>query len=153
MRFPRSCLLLSVIGALLVFGCGKTSANRPKTVKVNGVVLYNGQLVEGALVMLVSTDPNGRGAVGKTDASGKFTLTTFDPGDGAIPGTYNVAISKTILEGEPPPENPQNTGGVEPDKRVSKDLLPPKYKVAATSGLKAEIKEPGPVELKFELTD
>lgn len=138
--------------ALISGGCGR-SANRPKTVKVNGVVLYNGQPVEGALVMLVATDPNGRGAVGKTDAQGKFTLTTFDPNDGAIPGTYNVAISKTVLEGEPPPENPQNTGGLEPDKRIPKDLLPVKYKVAATSGLKAEIKEPGPVELRFELTD
>jgi len=153
MRCINPFLTALLMATLLITGCGKTAANRPKTVKVNGVVLYNGQPVEGALVMLVSTDPNGRGAVGKTDASGKFTLTTFDPGDGAIPGTYNVAISKTILEGEPPPENPQNTGGVEPDKRVSKDLLPPKYKVAATSGLKAEIKEPGPVELKFELTD
>lgn len=152
MRIALTVLTAALCLLIASGGCGR-AANRPKTVKVTGVVLYNGQPVEGALVMLVATDPNGRGAVGKTDAQGKFTLTTFDPNDGAIPGIYNVAISKTILEGEPPPENPQNTGGMEPDKRVSKDLLPTRYKVAATSGLKAEIKEPGPVELKFELTD
>ncbi|MCS7239390.1 MAG: carboxypeptidase-like regulatory domain-containing protein, partial [Thermoguttaceae bacterium] len=112
-----------------------------------------GNPVEGALVTLVPPEPSRRGAVGRTDASGRFTLTTFEPGDGALPGSYNVAISKVVLEGEAPPETPTETGGVEPDKRVSKDLLPPKYKVAATSGLKAEIQGPGPVELRFELTD
>lgn len=143
-----SCLILSV----LVLGCNQNAdPNRPKTAPVSGTVTHKGQAVDGATVMFVSSSGSGRGAVGKTDAQGRFSMTTFQANDGAIPGSYRVAISKTTLEA--PAEKTAPKPGVEPDTGTVKQLLPEKYKDSTKSGLTAEIKEGGVKDLKFELTD
>lgn len=146
-----ACLILM----LLLVGCGETvDANRPKTVPVTGSVTYNGQPVDGATVTFMAGSSEGRGAVATTDASGKFLLTTFEAGDGAIPGSYKVTVSKTA-GGAPaagggeimaPP-----VGGM-PTEEV-KDELPAKYKDASTSGLTADVKEGGTNDFPFPLTD
>lgn len=138
---------------LLGVGCQSrpSDPNRPKTVPVSGTVTYKGQPVEGATITFISTAGK-RGAVATTDAAGRFTMTTFEPKDGAIPGTYQVAIQKTVLEGAPS-EGATGKAGVEPPTGVAKELLPAKYKDASKSGLTVEIKEPGVKDLKFDLTD
>lgn len=118
---------------------------------VSGVVTYQGRPVEGANVTFVSTAGK-RGAVATTDAAGHFDMTTFEPKDGVIPGSYQVAIQKTIVEGAPE-EGATGKAGVEPPAGIPKDLLPAKYKDASKSGLTVDIKEPGVKDLKFELTD
>ncbi len=147
-----SASLVVILGMGLA-GCQSrpTDPNRPKTVPVSGVVTYKGQPVEGATVTFVSTAGK-HGAVGTTDAAGQFALTTFAPKDGAVPGTYQVAIQKTVLEGAPP-EGATGKGGEEPPAGTPKDLLPAKYKDASKSGLTVEVKEPGVKDLKFDLTD
>lgn len=149
----RMLPVMSAVVLLVVAGCQSkpTDPTRPKTVPVSGVVTYKGQPVEGATIMFVSTAGK-RGAVATTDASGKFTMTTFEPKDGAIPGTYQVAIQKTIVEGAPP-EGATGKAGEEPPAGTPKDLLPAKYKDASKSGLTVEVKEGGTKDLKFELTD
>jgi hypothetical protein len=131
--------------------------NRPKTAPVSGVVTYKGQPVEGATITFFAQPGKGRGAVGSTDASGQFTMTTFQPKDGAIPGSYRVSISKMDMEGAPaeggPPTGGKKGEGGEPFSGIAKDLLPTKYKDAGKSGLTAEVKEDGAKDLKFELTD
>ena len=70
------------------------------------------------------------GAVGKTDASGKYSLTTFQPGDGAIPGTYQVTVSKVVIEAGISEEesNAYLARGETPPAPTEKSLLPEKYK-------------------------
>jgi hypothetical protein len=74
--------------ALLLAGSGCGS----KLVKVKGVLTLEGQPVEGAVVTFASPDGRGRPATGQTDAEGRFTLTTLEEGDGALPGDYRVLI-------------------------------------------------------------
>src|SRR5688500_16957910 len=73
-------------------GCGKQD-NRPGRVPGTGIVLQKGHPVAEANVVF---EPQGTtpAATGKTDASGRFQLTSFDPSDGAVPGDYKVAIQK-----------------------------------------------------------
>jgi hypothetical protein len=64
---------------------------------VHGKVLVNGQPAEGATVVLYGTTPElqGLGTVapsGTTDADGEFDLRSYDPGDGAPAGEYNVTV-------------------------------------------------------------
>jgi hypothetical protein len=149
-RLHGCCLVV----ALVLVGCSKsTDPNRPKTVPVTGTVTYKGQPVEGALVTLSTTAAGGRGASGKTDAAGNITLTTFEAGDGALPGLYDVAIAKTTIEGAPTEAESQAyvAKGQQPPLGTVKEHLPAKYKDEKTSGLRADVKEG--VVLKFELTD
>ncbi len=116
----------------------RTSA--PRTAPVAVRVTYNGEPVEGAQVVLVPSDDDGRPAVGVTDAAGRAALTTFEPGDGAVPGTYRVTISKTTAVGTEP-------------EAESKHLLPPKYAARHTSGLTVEVRGTGDHDFAFDLRD
>jgi hypothetical protein len=155
--FPAT-IVLSLISVL---GCGQaTDPNRPKTYPVSGTVTQAGQPVEGANVVFQLADGS-RGAVGVTDASGKYTLTTFSAGDGAVVGDYKVAITKydrpaitpksdgSIADTGDEPEE-EETGRRPADDSEPKSLLPEKYANPEGSGLTATVSESG--ENKFDFT-
>jgi hypothetical protein len=141
-----TCVLLLVS----TLGCGQaTDPNRPRTFPISGTVTQGGTPVEGAEVTFQPTDGS-HGAVGITDASGKYTLTTFRSGDGAVAGDYRVTISKydrpvvtpksdgRIADTGDEPEEDQ-AGGRSFGDREPKNLLPGKYARAETSGLTATV--------------
>jgi hypothetical protein len=60
------------------------------------VVTLDGKPVAGATVLFMPDGQDGsRPATGFTSSDGTFQLTTFNPDDGALPGTYRVVIQKT----------------------------------------------------------
>jgi hypothetical protein len=82
----RKWLLLILAAGLA--GCG--GPKKPTTHTVSGIVLYKDKPL--ANVGVTFYPEKGRSATGKTDAEGRFTLTTFGPSDGALPGKHKVAI-------------------------------------------------------------
>jgi len=109
-----------------------------------------------------------RAAFGRTDASGRFQLTTVLANDGAMVGPYAVLVSKTVGPAAAAggdtydPSDPAGGGaresyyasqkeGGEPEE--PQNLLPAKYTDAATSGLTAEVKADGQNEFQFDLSD
>jgi hypothetical protein len=143
-----SCLL--IIAAM--HGCGPS---QPSTTKVTGTVTYNGEPVEGATVVFGAASEGGRAATGVTDSAGKFTLTTFEQGDGAVPGSYTVAISKTETIGgmSAEEEHAAMEAGEEVEEAETIQHLPEKYLNGPTSGLTAEVTADGRNDFTFELTD
>lgn len=139
-----------LIALLVLTGCSSGDADRPMRVPVTGKVVYQGKPVEGAHVTFVPQAQGQSSAFGTTDAAGAFKLSTFDVDDGAQPGAYTVTISKTVTEGSPSSSEPVNTGTPPPPSKTT-DLVPPKYKNPATSGLSATVKEGDPNEFPFEL--
>lgn len=142
------------IGVLaLIAGCAPTGPDRPKTYPVTGTVTYKGEPVADANLNFQHVDGSAY-SLAKTDASGKYELTTFEAGDGAVPGEYKVSISKfeavasTGTENEDEYTPPEDAG----DPAPSKSLLPDKYRDPEASGLTATITE-GPNSFDFELTD
>ena len=90
----RGICLLVLVGLCVCVGCGRDAATIKGLVKVTGTVTYQSKPVDGATVTF-SPVSGGRAAGGRTDAGGKFQLTTLNAGDGAPPGKYKVAVSKT----------------------------------------------------------
>lgn len=140
-----------LVSLVILTGCSSGDAERPMRVPVTGKVIYQGKPVEGAHVTFV---PQGQGlnsAFGTTDAAGVFKLSTFEVDDGAQPGAYAVTISKMVIEGgQKPGSEPLNTGTPPPPPKTM-DLLPAKYKAAATSNLSATVVEGKANEFPFEL--
>lgn len=140
----RLCCLALV--AAVVLGCGGVS-DAPKTVPVRGTVTYKGTPMAKISVAFIPTDGVGQIAEAITDAEGKFELQTREPGDGAMPGNYNVAMNyapDTI------PDMPGFTGGKQPEPST----IPTKYGNSASSGLTATVdKDESKNEFKFDLTD
>lgn len=90
-----------------------------------------------------------RGAAGQTGEDGRFTLSTYDKNDGAVPGEHAVAIlyPRPIFVGELRP-------GESPPEPVSEDWVSPvpeKYWREETSGLSAVVEEGKDNFFKFDL--
>jgi len=113
-RLSRFLPVLSLLAFLaLLAGCGQ---DRPECVPAAGQVFIDGQPLTAGQIRVI---PSGaRAASAKIDQEGRFTLTTFESGDGCVPGTHAVEI--TALD---------TTG----DRMVQ--LVPEKYGRADTSGL------------------
>ena len=89
--------------ALALVGCGKASTN----VRVDGQIVWaDGSPARDLAGFVVeSTVPGSRvTARGMVDGEGRFRLGTDRPGDGAEPGSHQVAINPVPrFEYEPPP--------------------------------------------------
>ncbi|MBN1589190.1 MAG: hypothetical protein JW888_06730 [Pirellulales bacterium] len=68
-------------------GCGD---GRPKRVVVSGQVLIDGKPLDRGYIRLIPI--GARPASAPIDPDGRFTLKTFEPGDGAVLGTHPVSV-------------------------------------------------------------
>jgi hypothetical protein len=124
----RACLLVSLT---FLVGCGD---GLPQRVPVSGVVLVDGQPATSGTIEFAPVS-GGRGAAGEIGSDGRFTMTTFKPGDGCTLGDHKVTInSYKDLAGN-----------------TRHWLLPKKYAVPATSPLVFTVKATTD-DAKFELT-
>jgi len=114
-------------------------------------VLLDGKPLAGASVQLVPQG-QGRDATAQTDAQGTFKVSTFRPGDGALPGTYKVVISPPI--GTPDPTQyasadeamaaaarpaPKPAGPAFPEKYTRPDQTPLTIQVPLDKPLRLEL--------------
>lgn len=77
-------LLIALTGAT---GCGD---GRPQRVPVSGTVMIDGAPLPYGFVTFVPA--SGRSASGQVDSLGRFTLGSYEPNDGVLPGTQRVAV-------------------------------------------------------------
>jgi len=130
--------------AIVLSGCGGGAGDAPKTVPAKGVVTYKGQPVPKVSVAFIPD--KGKLAAGTTDDQGKFTLTTNNPGDGAMVGTYKVALN--VVADEIPSMFPEE------NKKEATLPFPKKYTDATTSGLTFTVdKNAAKNDFKIDLKD
>lgn len=157
-----------LVCAFLLVGVGCTgSVGLAGLVPVQGVVTYNGAAVEGANVLFAPASTGAeqsRAASAITDASGKFTLMTLQPSDGAFPGEYKVTITKQVsMIGNKTREevergfvvsgNPKAAENIDKGTITVKNFLPAKYASAGTSGLILTVPARGDKNVAFALSD
>jgi hypothetical protein len=154
---------LSLSAAMVLLGCGGDDSGLGSRYKVSGKVTYKGAPVPRGSVNFIPVKPappEGRAASGEIKEDGSYTLSTAGGGDGALPGEYNVAIvavdidmSSAVAKG--PGELPKiHEGDPAYQKAVknAKKLVPDKYGVSETSGLKATVDSSGKA-INFDLND
>lgn len=139
----RWLLPTGVLAALLLtVGCGRSDV---ELVPVRGTVTYGGGKwpAEGMLYFTSAEATPGqpqRPARASFDPSGKFEVTSFDEGDGLVPGEYKVAVECW--------KEPPTMDSVNPP--VS--YVPEKYQSPQTSDLTVTIKSgQGGEEVKFDV--
>jgi hypothetical protein len=153
----RNVLGLALLASVFGLGCGQQGGGGAKTYPVSGIVTYRGQPVEGATVAFQSST-GAEGAFGVSDASGKYSLTTFTSGDGAVPGQYKVKVFKyqgaeggaAAADQDSDDYVPPTEGAAEPT--ATQNVLPAKYADPNTSGLTATVGEEKN-SLDFDLQD
>jgi len=148
MRLLRS---VSALVLLPVLGCGGGGGMAPpETIPVTGTVMYKGAPVEGATVTF-HHEKAPRGASGITDKDGKYSLTMFEPNDGAVAGENII----TVVKGSAPAAAPTTSGGPPSPEDLAKKMaemksgdsrkkkdggeLPAKYASQGTTPLKENV--------------
>jgi len=145
----------AVMLSFAIVGCGG-GPSRPPTYPVTGQVTENGKPVAGVDVAFRPENSAGgqKPANGKTDSEGRYTLTTFSFGDGAMEGSYRVTLSKLELA-EAATVDVDSDDYVPPDASGSikppKNQLPKKLSDPETSGLTATI-DPAAKENVFDFS-
>ncbi|MFK7736498.1 MAG: hypothetical protein AB8B50_10735 [Pirellulaceae bacterium] len=90
-------IVLMLLATFLSAGCSQTDPNRKETVEVSGEVYVAGKPVEGVMVGfhaesgLDKAQPTNTKAL--TNADGKFSASTYEVGDGAPLGKYQVTFT------------------------------------------------------------
>lgn len=123
-----SVALLAVVTALA--GCSNSGSPWEKTHPVSGVVTYKGQPLADAEIAFFPLEKDAPETVrpkAKSTAGGKFTVWTYNPGDGAPVGKYKVTVV-------------HNEVAVSKDTIVAKpNDLPPKYASRESTDLELQI--------------
>jgi hypothetical protein len=136
---PRLTVL--VFSALILTACGD---NLPQTIRVSGRITFDGQPppAPGSVFFLPTEAAEGfptRPATGNFDKEGYFKATTFEPGDGVMPGKYVLSIESWEFQ----PNMSGNPG---------KSYVPKKYQSPKTSGFSLEITtKTKPQEIKLDV--
>ena len=120
--------LLAIFSLLLLAGCGRSG---PEVVHVDGQVTFGGGAWPrpGYIYFLpVKGDAGSSDRPGSApfDTDGRFSPTSYKPGDGLCPGKYQVYVQCWTVE--------PVLGGPYPPSHV-----PPKYQSAASSGLEVTV--------------
>ena len=143
---------VATVCMLVASGCSRHHEDQwsrqwPARVPAGGTVTFQGSPVEGASVHFI-TERQGRfyNALGSTDAAGRFSLQTFRPKDGAVPGPQKVRIEKLTFT-EKPADLPAHASFTP----IETSHLPKKYRSPETSGLTVEVSEKGPNDFTFLL--
>ncbi len=124
----RRSVLTLLLAPLAVVGCGPTS--RLDTYPVSGQVSVDGEPTDNVVVRFHHQDPSvtgdARSPAAKTDAEGRFRLTTAVDAEGAIAGTYRVSFA--WMSG---------------NQLTSTDRFDGSYSDPATSGVEVEVPHGG----------
>jgi hypothetical protein len=149
LNIMSACRTCGLAVFLLVAGC----SGGPVLAPVGGLVTVAGKPVTNGTIMFLP--PDGKGAVGSIGPDGRYTLTTFHPGDGALVGDHQVTIRATRVD-----SGSMAPASLEEELRGTKGkvlvpgkvhwLVPERYSQPATSDLKATVKT-GAQTIDFDL--
>ena len=152
---------VALVSTILFAGCGGGGAvggaDRQPVYPVTGTIKRSGAPVPDATVIF---SPRGKQkeAIGRTDSEGRFTLTTYDVGDGAAAGDYLVVVLKEspvaaapVMHGPSFDPNKPGTNPAGSATTASRSILPVKYASPTSTDLRATVKAEGPNEFPFDL--
>lgn len=94
----------------IVCGCGPGT---PKTYPVTGVLSLDDKPVPDATITFIADAGNNKSAATTSDAQGKYAISTFKQGDGAVPGSYKIIVAKYQKGAEENPYGDNNPPEVE----------------------------------------
>ncbi len=142
----RSCVLVGIGVLALLCGCSDSGLT-----PVRGTVTFEGEPLPTGSVRFFPAE-GGRPSIGQIQPDGTYELSTTEPGDGAKPGQYKVAIeSVESTQAGPAPtslEQEMEMGGT--GNTSVTYLLPQEYSSHQSSGLTATV-EAGDNTIDFKL--
>jgi hypothetical protein len=132
----RQRLGVGLLGLTFLYGCSKSTD--PALAPVSGRITLGDQPLTNATITFIPKEGTpGFGGVGRTDATGKYTLRgSRDDAPGIPPGAYRVVISKRLMpDGSEVPAADKTPPMASP----AKESLPEIYSSMTMTKLTAEV--------------
>lgn len=142
-----SCVILSACVALTAMGCRDSTQ---ETQFIEGIVLLDAKPVPDASVSLMPVETDVPVAFGKTDGTGKFTISVAEGGKvghGAVEGDYHMTVVKKNMLNSPgdlfqKPRHDIESEDAPPMFKPEWDYQIPKvFENRDSSGLKVSVKK------------
>jgi len=133
----QGLVLVVSAASVLALGCTNADPDNISPVPAAGTVNYKGKPVESGTIQFVPA--KGRPASG-TITNGRFSLSTNDADDGAVPGKHQVGITATK---EIPSKN-----GAEPTVVF---LIPENFSQYASSGVEVDVPADGNTNISIDI--
>jgi hypothetical protein len=128
-RSVEGALLAGLV--MLLAGC----SGQATTGQVTGKVTHNGEAVTGGVVTFAPTGGTvGKPATGEISSDGTYSLSTYEPGDGAAVGRHRVLFAPPVPE---TPEQPADSDEHQEDVEVEipySGLMPKEKEVEVAKG-------------------
>jgi len=145
--------VLRFVQATILFGTGALigcigSADGPSVAPVSGMLTVGGK-PRADVSVVFQPEAGGRPAQGVTDAEGRFTLSTFNTGDGAIVGTHNVGLGAGGTDDAAPPM--PGFPGFDEWQKKQREKIDPKYADPKKSGLVYTVPSEGLENVEIKL--
>ncbi len=118
-------------------------------------MLLDGQPLQGAAIVLAPVEKEGHAASGLSGSGGAFILKAFPSKDGVVPGSYQVAVTRSETGDRDKAAYDWGADAAhyaDAPAKATTNTLPPTYANPATSGLTVSIPAGGASDLKIELT-
>ena len=140
-------------GLAIVFtaaGCG--SSDNVTVYPVKGKVAFNGKpMVGGGSISLIPTgNQPGAAAGGEIKEDGTYELTTYQPGDGSMPGEFRVVITQVVFREPGNSEDGQAPTAAAPPPVPEADRIPEIFGNPMQSPLTMKV-EAKPNEINLDL--
>jgi hypothetical protein len=159
MTRPFSLVLLVATCTLVGCGGGDTAGQQPVFSVSGTVTMFDAPLADATVAFAPQAgQPT---AIGRTDKEGKFELTTYDYGDGAAAGAFNVVLSKSVPakadsssdDDEHDMDNNDDDGhSAEAAESGDKsELIPQQYTSSTDTPFHADVKTDGDNNFTFEV--
>ncbi len=142
-------LILSLLGAALLTGCGSDSGPQLEFIPVKGVVTFDGKGLPNADVTAIPQGKTmGQGGSARTNENGEFEIAYARGGKGLPEGEYLATVSRRLNPDgtSPPPNDP-----TPPMDSPAVEKLPPKYVDPTQSALRIKVSKAG-AEANLTLT-
>ena len=157
----RSFYLVLLMATCTLVGCGGAdTSDQVPVYSVSGTVTMFGAPLPNATIAFApqAGQPT---AIGRTDKEGKFQLTTYDYGDGAAAGAFNVVLSKSApAKADSSSDSDEHDMDNDDDGHSAEaaagsgdqsELIPQQYTSSTDTPFHAEVKTDGDNDFTFEI--
>lgn len=157
----RAFSLVLLVATCTFVGCGgaDTSGQQPVFSVSGTVTMFGAPLADATIAFAPQADQPT--AIGRTDKEGKFQLTTYEYGDGAAAGAFNVVLSKSAPskadsssddDGHDMVDNDDDGHSAEAAESGDKsELIPQQYTSSTDTPFHADVKTDGDNNFTFEV--
>jgi hypothetical protein len=139
-----------LVAVTVLGGCG--SSGNPPVYPVKGKITFEGQPMKGggAITLFPTGGQVGAQSGGEIKEDGTYELTTYELGDGSIPGDFRVVITQVTVKEPTPVADGSAPIPADGPNVAPADQIPTIYGDYTNSPLTAKVEEK-PQEINFDL--